>query len=135
MKFGQFLIEKRNLIILIMAINSFALGVNILGVNYTWGSCWQKTNNYGGGYHGAQNSLFSFYNYTNANNQYGLYNKQSENFWPFVDFFEKNRYRDCKDFLGIFNNYDSSEFFVYTILLFLVLYIYWETNVKKRQEA
>lgn len=126
MKFKEYLIGKRNIIIILMCINSFALIVNFLGLKgrFDDGRCDQIEHNF----------------FTDLAISETKHSRESHNnnFWPFVKFFETSeRYcggdwetRHIKSFRGIFRYYDYSEFFIYSIIILLVLYISWEFKRK-----
>lgn len=119
--FKEYLIAKRNIIIILMCINSFALIVNVLGIR--------------GSFDDSRCPDYMSHNLlTERNNEDEKEYRQ--NFWPFVKFFKSSdNYFYCdggweawhrKSFRGIFRYYDYSEFFVYSILILLGLYISWE---------
>lgn len=87
---------ERRVVIILMIINSFAYFVNKFGLSGKINSCW---------------TIF-----TNTTNR-RLYEIKGE-FYPFVEFVDRSW---C--FNGLFPSYDSSEFFVYTLLIFGILII------------
>jgi hypothetical protein len=131
MKFIEYLNLKRNIIIILLSLNGFALTVNTLGIQGEF------DDNYCPYF---KHSLLSSGNYSDQK----LFQK---NFWPFVEFYNPVEYYDnyfklmspykyfeCqkKDlFKGIFRFFDSSEFFLYSILIILYFYIQWELKLKK----
>lgn len=126
--FKDYLIAKRNIIIVLMCINSFALIVNILKIEGSFKDwrCSRLTHNL-------------FY-YSDSEYENVKSSEFKENFWPFVQFFttDESRWycddwedRHRNEFRGIFRYYDYSEFFVYSILILLGLYISWEVRRPK----
>ena len=86
---------ERRVIIILMAINSFALFVNEFKLQGEIGNC---------------SRLFT--------NEGEKFVNSSKYFYPFVELIERD---GC--FKGMFAYYDSGEFFVYTILIFGVVFI------------
>jgi hypothetical protein len=125
--FKEYLIAKRNFIIILMCINSFALIVNVLEIKGSFKD-------------GRCPKYMSHCLLTDGVGYYGE-NQYRQNFWPFVTFFESSdNYFYCdggweswhrKSFRGIFRYYDYSEFFLYSILILLGLYISWEVRRPK----
>lgn len=86
---------ERRVVIILMIINSFALFVNKYEFQGRINNC--------------------HYIITNSGENYV---KEKDLFYPFFKFNDRN---DC--FQGIFQYYDSSEFYIYTLLIFGVLFI------------
>ena len=128
--FKEYLIAKRNIIIILMCINSFALIVNVLEIRGSFddGLCPNHMRHF----------LLSDGDWSRAFSGYYGGNRYQQNFWPFVKYFKTCEYcgycdvswenRHRKEFRGIFRYYDYSEFFVYSILILLGLYISWENK-------
>jgi hypothetical protein len=129
MSFKEYLISKRNIIIFLMVINSFALLVNVLEIRGKIDDpdCPEYLEHY----------ILSDGNWSYAFSGYYGKNPYQRNFWPFVDFFEfSERSYYCgvgrKDrFSGFFRYFDYSEFFVYSVIMILGFYIRWESIRKK----
>ncbi len=130
MSFKEYLISKRNIIIILMCINSFALIVNVLEIKGSIkdGRCPDYMSHY----------LLSDGDWSKSFSGYYGENRYQQNFWPFVKFSkhsEGSYYcyggRDRKEFCGIFRYYDYSEFFIYSALVLLGLYIRWESKRKR----
>lgn len=86
---------ERRVVIICMVINSFALFVNEFELQGKMKNCFKI--------------------FTNEGDKFVV---NSEQFYPFVDFTNRD---NC--FNGIFPYYDSGEFFVYTILIFGIIFI------------
>ncbi len=133
MKFKEYLIGKRNIIIILMCINSCALIVNILGLQgeFKDGRCDK-----------IEHKFFTDWDISEPNDYVlrGHNESYNNNFWPFVKFFKTSERawycdgdwetRHIESFRGIFRYYDYSEFFIYSIIILLVLYISWEFKRK-----
>jgi hypothetical protein len=104
-KFTFSIAEKRTVIVL-MLINSFALFVNYFGLSYR-----------------IDKTADLFTNSTGINGNYYHYpydvgySSNSNHFYPLVDF-TSNNYPEGFFFKGIFAYYDTTEFIVYTLLIF-----------------
>jgi hypothetical protein len=115
MNFKQYLNSKRNIIILLMSINCFALVVNVLEI---------RGENEDEMCSNVVHCMFTSDNYEDKQYQ--------ENFWPFVTFTELDYkavycgFQSKTRFLGFFHYFDYSEFIVYSMLLVLLFYIRWE---------
>jgi hypothetical protein len=118
MTFKNYLISKRNAIIVLLCLNSFALLVNMLSIKgvYDDANCPEK-----------------LYHYFWSSGSFKNDALTKQNFWPFVEFYEFYDFSsECngvskKKFMGIFRFYDFSEFIVYFLLMILFFYIRWET--------
>lgn len=126
MSFKEHLISKRNIIILLMCINSFALIVNFLEIK---GEIKDNRCPSQGISHyilsdGREDDDFSS-------------NPYQQNFWPFVKFLKPSssaKYycgREIAEFKGVFRYFDYSEFLVYSASILLGFYIAWESKRKK----
>ena len=124
--FFEFLILKRNTLIILMCINCFAWGVNILGIRgeyrFTPKECSKK----------IERNFFSHYLFCSENGDSYIEEEYESNFWPFVDYFEDDRdsflcsFDGISEFKGLFRYFDKSEFIFYSVLIFLMLYFRWE---------
>ena len=125
MSFIKYLIWRRNIIIILMCINCFALGVNILGIKgeIKDDQCPDHVT-----HHILSSGEYGEYG---VNGEYGT-QKFQNNFWPFVKFwkpFDTPYYcgvQSKKVFLGVFHYFDYSEFLVYSLIILLVFYMRWE---------
>jgi hypothetical protein len=123
MNFKQYLNSKRNIIILLMCINSFALIVNVLEIKgeIKDNRCPSQDISHYILSDGRENAP-SFY----------WRNPYQQNFWPFVKFLvpsDNAKYycgREIAEFKGVFRYFDYSEFFVYSLIILLGFYIRWE---------
>ncbi|MBA9072595.1 hypothetical protein GGR22_000721 [Flavobacterium gossypii] len=109
LRFSQ---KEKRIVIVLMLINSFALFVNYFGLSP------KVDKDCGEAY------IFTFTGREVVNYNYSytaLYDSDLfPNFWPFVDFTYPNY---CAPFKGIFAYYDTSEFLVYTLLIFGIVII------------
>ncbi len=124
MKFKDYLISKRNIIILLMCINCFALGVNMLEIK--------------GEFKDEKCPDYIFHNlFCSGRDEYNARLSQ-QNFWPFVEYFHwSDRSYYCgggsrDEFKGVFRYFDYSEFIIYSLLMLLVFYLRWESSKKSK---
>lgn len=108
MKFSQ---NETRTVIVLMIINSFALFVNYFGLSYRFGNDADLFTNSNG-----INGNYIHYPYET------MYSSNSNHFYPIVEF-TSNSYQGVPFFKGIFVYYDTTEFFVYTIIIFGVVII------------
>jgi hypothetical protein len=121
MSFREYLITRRNAIIVLMCVNCFALAVNTLDIKGKFNDdrCPDYVTHY-------------FLSSGSSSNE----KLTQQNFWPFVKYFEFSessyycQFGPKEAFKGIFRYYDYSEFFVYSILILLAFYIKWESSKK-----
>lgn len=135
MSFKSYLIKHKNLLIFWFLFHGFALFVNVFNIEYDLNSMNPP---------GVIEKKFVF---TNSE-----YKSERKTFWPFVMYKpgpyyftdeERNMLRDRPDFSqwridkfnGIFFQYDISEFIFYSILIFLILYLVWETKRKSNKQV
>jgi len=117
MKKIQLTKKQRRTIIILMGINLFALFVNFFNLSPKIES--NTKNDLG-----QLTSTNRYYLLTDSNS----YSNKTKDFWPFTQFTDSQphhgrnytlRYR----FYGIFTNFDHSEFLVYCLLIFGVVFI------------
>jgi hypothetical protein len=114
MKHLNFTDKEKKIILILMLINCFALFVNYFGLS-------PKIKNTDNDYYVClfTNSVKTegYYGTAYGTNlvQYSPYKSESS-FYPFVDFYKS--WYDGFYFNGLFPSYDSTEFFIYTLLIF-----------------
>jgi hypothetical protein len=144
MTFKEYLKSKKNLIIIYLCFNLFALFVSGFGIegviqkgDRNCMNCREIpvihifTDNYNQFTINSQNKFWPFSGITNSilieHNSYGSYVHDTNLFKPIPENCNK-----IIDFFGIFYMYDMSEFIAYIFLLFIVLYFRWENKRKKQ---
>jgi hypothetical protein len=124
MKFYDYLIKNRNILVFFTCINLFALIVNVLGIKAEYNDACPYV---------IHNMLCSG-EIKNSDLSKG-------NFWPFVDYYEvvENAWRcprvqgeRASGFRGVFRFYDYSEFFIYSLVLLLLMYVKWDVNSRNK---
>lgn len=127
--------KQKRVIIVLMVINVFALFVNYFQLSPKIRFNEYKSEKYTYQYYDiylltdakATNILNSTTNWTWENGDSAMYEaRHPKNFWPFVMFYQKAESSDSKvqfRFRGIFPDFDHTEFIVYTLLIFVVLFI------------
>lgn len=112
--------ERRRLIIL-MAINFFALFVNYFGLSPKFKIPFQPNENmvYVFTDSGEARRLGDYFFTALDDKMYRRYNPTK--FWPFTGFYDEE-YPNTR-FRGIFADFDHSEFLVYSFLIFGIIFI------------
>ena len=103
--------EKR-VILILMIINSFALFTNYFGISYKINDTSELFTKSVGIQESYRTDIHDEGNYLTTN---------KEHFYPFVDFYDG--YYKTYTFRGIFAFYDTTEFFVYTLVIFGIVLI------------
>jgi len=127
--------SERRLIIILMAINTFALFVNYFQLSPKFRYKEYNSRTYLTQYYDIYfftdsrptGLLNSNTKWTWENGDSAMYQaRHPKNFWPFVMFYQKAESPSSKiqfRFRGIFPDFDHTEFLVYTFLIFIVLFI------------
>jgi hypothetical protein len=130
--FTNYIKSKRNLLIIWFLFHGFALFVNVFDIEgyhtYNQRSTKDDIETH---YEDSYFNLFTSSDY--------LTGPKSRDFWPFVKFYESTKSNGSSvndgayemvttNFYGIFNQYDYSEFIAYSIIIFLVLYLQWNSR-------
>jgi hypothetical protein len=126
--FTDYIKSKKNLLIIWFLFHGFALFVNVCDIGGDITS--QSNPHYISGL-----LVYDYTGYTYLFTNSLTSSAKAGHFWPFVKFYDKyyGHYQNGDEypvtmFNGIFYQYDISEFLAYTILIFLILYIRWNSN-------
>lgn len=122
--------KEKRIIIILMTINLFAFFVNHfrLSPSFDIGE-YPKTDEVFLFTDAKENKMLNDNSY---NDYYDLYDlRSSKHFYPFTEFIEKERpsFTNSEDYYlktryrGLFPDFDKSEFFVYTLLIFAVVLV------------
>lgn len=141
MTFVDYLKSKRNFLIIWFLIHGFALFVNVFhiqGNNRTVKDYIEERT--------AHEDVNDINIFTSPESHLVSAQKNTEAFWPFVEFYKHqhlgpdysttgyegnkaDKYvKDFIDFNGIFFQYDYSEFIAYSILIILIFYFIWNSR-------
>lgn len=122
--------KEKRLIIVFMTINIFALFVNHFRLSPSFSiGVYPKTDEVFLFTDANENKMLNDNSYSNDYDLYDL--RSSKHFYPFTKFIEKENpsYFHGEDYYlktryrGLFPDYDKSEFFVYTLLIFAVVLV------------
>ena len=141
MRFSEYLKSKTNLLVIWFLFHGIALFVNVFNIKGDVSSETKYIEDR------TSKRVFNDIYLLTVDKSMRPYNeKKSEAFWPFVNFYSnklkgpdysRNGYEGDKadyyitrfvEFNGIFFQYDYSEFLAYSVLLFLVLYLKWNSR-------